>query len=159
MKQCSKCREHKDFEFYHKNKAQADGYNSYCKPCRKSYDKQWCLENRDKVLNWKKEANKKMTENTKNNKNMLNRMRNSRLKQATPLWANMEEIKNIYKTAVERGLVVDHIIPLNNPLVCGLHVQDNLRCIPKELNAMKSNKFNQDYLSLFGIKSLAKWGK
>jgi len=59
---------------------------------------------------------------------------------ATPAWYDAEEVKYIYNLAQERGLHVDHIVPLNHPLVCGLHVQDNLRCIPKELNLWKSNK-------------------
>lgn len=156
MKECSRCRTKKELSEYHKNKAQADGYSSYCKDCRKTYDKQWCLGNREKVLGWKKQANKNMTEESKANKNALNRMRNARLKKATAPWANLSEIKKIYKLAAERNLVVDHIVPLNNPLVCGLHVEDNLRCIPRELNAMKSNKFNQDYLSSFGIRGADK---
>ena len=61
-------------------------------------------------------------------------------KQAIPAWYNNEEVEYIYNLARERELEVDHIVPLNHPLVCGLHVQDNLRCIPKELNLWKSNK-------------------
>ena len=59
---------------------------------------------------------------------------------ATPAWYDADEVRYIYALAKERGLHVDHIVPLKHPLVCGLHVQDNLRCIPKELNLWKSNK-------------------
>ena len=60
------------------------------------------------------------------------------------------EIKNIYKRAREltesTGVPhdVDHIIPLSNPYVCGLHVPWNLQVLPKRLNAKKSNTFNLD---------------
>jgi hypothetical protein len=37
--------------------------------------------------------------------------------------------------------VVDHIVPLNSKLVCGLHTYHNLRVIPHSINASKSNKF------------------
>jgi hypothetical protein len=59
---------------------------------------------------------------------------------ATPAWYDADEVRYIYALAKEKGLHVDHIVPLKHPLVCGLHVQDNLRCIPKELNLWKSNK-------------------
>lgn len=36
---------------------------------------------------------------------------------------------------------VDHIIPLNHPQVCGLHVASNLQVITKTKNTNKSNNF------------------
>lgn len=61
--------------------------------------------------------------------------------QATPHWANQEVIKQIYKEATEKGMHVDHIVPLNNPLVCGLHCEFNLQILPATENLRKSNKF------------------
>ena len=34
---------------------------------------------------------------------------------------------------------VDHIIPLHNKLVCGLHIWSNLQVIPKLVNLQKGN--------------------
>lgn len=65
-----------------------------------------------------------------------------------PLWANKTAIKEIYLRArqftIETGIKheVDHIIPSNHPLVCGLHVEHNLQIITEEENISKSNKFN-----------------
>ena len=66
---------------------------------------------------------------------------------ARPSWANKETIDEIYKTAKklteETGIPheVDHIVPVKHPLVCGLHVENNLQIITQRENQMKSNKF------------------
>lgn len=67
--------------------------------------------------------------------------------QATPAWFDKEEVDYIYSLASERGLQVDHIVPLKSKYVCGLHVQDNMRCIPASLNRKKSNIYWNDMWS------------
>lgn len=50
-------------------------------------------------------------------------------------------------TGVEH--VIDHIVPLNHPMVCGLNVPWNWRIITRQQNAAKSNAFCPDQLELF----------
>jgi hypothetical protein len=67
--------------------------------------------------------------------------------QAIPKWVNLNEIKAIYEEADRLQKLdgiprhVDHIIPLQHELVCGLHVENNLQILTAEENQRKSNKF------------------
>jgi hypothetical protein len=65
-------------------------------------------------------------------------------KQATPKWANLLKIKEIYLQCPP-GYHVDHIIPLKSDIVCGLHVENNLQYLPAADNLQKSNNFKEDW--------------
>jgi len=79
----------------------------------------------------------------------LTSVRKRRHKNATPRWITAEQklamremylqAQKITKITGER-YVVDHIIPLISPEVCGLHVPWNLRVITQDENLKKSNK-------------------
>lgn len=62
-------------------------------------------------------------------------------------WADEDKIQAIYAEArrltVETGIEhhVDHIIPIKGDIVCGLHVETNLRIVPAAENLRKKNKF------------------
>lgn len=60
---------------------------------------------------------------------------------ATPPWVNLKDIEDVYKEAQYFGLVVDHIVPLQNKRVCGLHTWDNLQLLTREENCKKNNRF------------------
>lgn len=66
--------------------------------------------------------------------------------QATPVWANLQKMRAIYRAAQEAskktGVVhhVDHIVPLTSQMVCGLHNEFNLRVIPGKENLRKHNR-------------------
>lgn len=71
---------------------------------------------------------------------LWNRVRSKRVKQATPSWVDLQELKKLYINCPE-GYHVDHIVPLRHHQVCGLHVMANLRYLPAIANIRKSNKF------------------
>lgn len=79
--------------------------------------------------------------------NEYKRMRQLKIKQATPKWADKNAILEIYKKAhelsVQTGVKysVDHIIPLKGKLVCGLHIETNLAIITLADNKTKNNQF------------------
>ena len=72
--------------------------------------------------------------------------RNAAKLRATPSWANRFFIEEAYRLAELRTKMlgypwhVDHIVPLQSKLVCGLHVEHNLRVIPGVENIRKSNR-------------------
>ena len=116
-KRCPKCGIEKDFSEFSKNKGSKDGLNNWCKECFKLYQK-------DEPERWRfYRANRKALQ--------LDR---------TPIWANIEIIKEIY-TNCPKGYQVDHIIPLNSKAVSGLHVESNLQYLTEKENQVKHNKF------------------
>lgn len=74
---------------------------------------------------------------------------------ATVPWADFNEIRAVYREADRLSTItgvkhqVDHIVPLNHPRVCGLHVHWNLRAIPAGPNMSKGNNWCPEQLDLF----------
>ncbi len=71
------------------------------------------------------------------------KMYSRRFRDATPAWAELEEIENFYRNCPP-GYEVDHIIPLQGEEVTGLHVLSNLQYLTVSENRRKSNKFNPE---------------
>jgi hypothetical protein len=66
----------------------------------------------------------------------------------TPRWVDREALCLIYRAAKlarttwpELDPEVDHVIPLRNPVVSGLHVHNNLQILSGNQNRAKSNQF------------------
>lgn len=65
---------------------------------------------------------------------------------AVPKWANLGTIRLLYEAAaaVSRATGqtwhVDHIVPLQHPVVCGLHCPANLQLLPATKNLSKGNR-------------------
>lgn len=74
----------------------------------------------------------------------------TRKRNACPGWADQILIEEAYHLAQLRTKAtgiqwhVDHIVPLQSSLVCGLHVENNLQVIPAAMNLSKSNRYWPD---------------
>lgn len=95
---------------------------------------------------WKQANKGKVLENVQ--------FRKLKKKNATPIWLTKEDrrkMREMYETAqlytevLGEPFHVDHIVPISHPLVCGLHVPDNLQILPASENIEKSNKFKTDW--------------
>ena len=117
----------------------------------KEINKLYRLNNKDKIkeinrlyrLNNKQKRKQTLILTRLNNphtqKAITAKYRASQLK-ATPKFANLKKIKEIYKKC-PKGYHVDHIVPLQGKEVCGLHVEWNLQYLTKSENLSKSNRF------------------
>ena len=159
LKQCARCGVFKSRHLFGIQKKQRlDGLNYYCKECDKTYHANWQNKNREKINSYARSYRKKNTEavnftqkrcRVKNHAKIAayNMMRICKKIRATPKWANKLAIAKAYVLADYRSKLtgfkweVDHIVPLNSPIVCGLHVENNLQVITKSKNIAKSNKF------------------
>jgi len=80
----------------------------------------------------------------------LQRKRDASKIGATPKWANLFFLEEAYDLARRRTKCtgfkwhVDHIVPLQSKLVCGLHSHTNIQVIPAIHNQKKNNKFWPD---------------
>lgn len=143
MKKCTVCYVEKQLEEFaiRRRKLKSGEVKEYrksqCKECMARMRREWGKENPDKVKKY----------NTGPDKNYLTAKRRAALKYATVSWANLVEIRKLYKKAKEIEAItgvpheVDHIVPLQGANVCGLHVEYNMQVIPASENRKKSNLY------------------
>lgn len=120
--------------------------NCYCrrykqenKEAIKIKKKEYRLKNKDKI-NAAKRAYRAKTEKHRASVQARKALKRS----AMPNWVCTKEIKQFYLNCPE-NMTVDHIIPLKNSMVCGLHVPQNLTYLSHSDNARKWNKFDGTY--------------
>lgn len=75
---------------------------------------------------------------------------------SAPSWVDRKALQRLENRAREltrrTGVkhVLDHIVPVDHPYVCGLTVPWNLQVIPAGPNAAKGNRFHPDQVEAFG---------
>lgn len=131
-KRCSICEQVLPLPSFAKDKEGWDGLQHRCREC-KAVDRQ-------KFTNDNPTYNQQnYIDNSDAYKYRASLYKAAKL-QRTPSWANLDKIKEIYRTCPE-GYHVDHIVPLQGELVSGLHVEYNLQHLPASENLAKGNKF------------------
>jgi hypothetical protein len=117
------------------------------------YQKQWRSLNKEKNKKYRDSRKEKLSaefkEYYKNNKHKFNAYsakRKAQKIQATPSWADTNSILDFYECCKAFSLYtgkeyhVDHIVPLQSKLVCGLHCEANLQILASSENIRKSNR-------------------
>ena len=165
MKKCTKCKVDKPLIDFSKDKYRKDGLESRCKVCKKTssrdhyqnnkeYYKEYGRENKQKIKDYYQNnkdafrvAQSRWQKNNKDKGNAKQAKRRATKLQATPQWADLGKIQEVYKEAQRLTellgieMHVDHIVPLQGTLVSGLHVETNLQILTAVENLRKSNKF------------------
>lgn len=150
LKSCSGCASIMSVSNFHSNPTCISGLSNTCKTCASNrgqqyragnpeYHSQYRLDNKEALKDYDRQyrighLEARAASNAK--------YRAAKL-QAVPAWTNHEEVSLIYLYCPE-GSHVDHIIPLQGELVCGLHCEHNLQYLPAHENISKSNKFSTE---------------
>lgn len=117
----------------------------------------WNSKNKDKIRviqkrysdnnrELRRECCRKWQKNNKAKDAARSALKRANIKMATPAWANHKYIELFYRLAkieekrTGKSVHVDHMYPINSPLVCGLHVEDNLQLLFSSENISKKNK-------------------
>ena len=109
------------------------------------YKKQWRQKNLSSLLDYDRQRY------LKSKHIYIQRVAKRKAKklQATPPWADVKLMQSYYAMSKLLDELnpfvkhhVDHVVPLQNKLVCGLHTHTNLQILTAKQNMEKSNKFD-----------------
>jgi 5-methylcytosine-specific restriction endonuclease McrA len=145
MASCKECNNARGREWYRQNPERAAASRRAYAMANaeeiRAYSKAWREENAERL---KAQAAAWTTANLGKKAAATARRRAAKLR-ATPHWANHEFMKKFYECAErvtqQSGVKaqVDHIVPLQSKIVCGLHNHFNLTIITEWLNKSKGN--------------------
>lgn len=148
QKLCSRCHAAKPLSSFVVRAASKDGYTAACRTC---------LSDAKQITYWTRPAERAAGQARAIKAKRLRFERDPSYKRAfnlwgstkrrarpsIPPWASITDFLPICRKAIKAGpgYVLDHIVPLKHPLVCGLHVPWNLRVVLKRTNDKKGGRF------------------
>ena len=154
MKTCLDCKQTLQLSAFTNNKSAKDGLCVYCRTCmairnkayrnkdqdawqkkQKAYQQKYRAENVERLVEYRKKRYPQIKARVQHHQVLRKRKLKER---SFPHEKNM--LIEFYRKCPE-GHHVDHIVPISNPLVCGLHVIANLQYLPATDNLKKTNKF------------------
>lgn len=121
-----------------------EGCYSMCKDGIRARNKLWADKNKEvvaeRIKRWKRNNAAKNAEQCRARRQKIT-MR-SFVHEMDRMNSFYEHAATLRRDLPQFNYVVDHVVPLTHPLVCGLHVVANLRLIPERINLSKGNKFD-----------------
>lgn len=147
---CPGCTQPKAANLFGIRRASADGLSAQCRAC---------IAERNRVKYWVDPAIRAKSKAKSIDKKRERFARDPAYKRAfrlwgraqtkskVPPWVKIVDFVPVCKKALRKGLryEIDHVIPLRHPLVCGLHVPDNVRVVLRKTNAKKGNSWSLDF--------------
>jgi hypothetical protein len=135
--------------------------NGYCYECSRCHASKWKADNPARLQEYerrvwqdnKEKGRERYRDWAKKNRAKLAAkagLRRALQDRATPAWVDKLALEKIYEDCQAltkaTGVLyhVDHIVPLKNFLVCGLHVPWNLQLLTASENSRKRNLFNPE---------------
>lgn len=102
--------------------------------------KDWVAANPERAREAMRAGGRRYTQAHPEQRRIANANRHAKKRMAIPAWADTGRISEVYRRAAALGFEVDHVVPLCSPLVCGLHVWENLQVLDRPLNLSKGNR-------------------
>ena len=150
LRQCPECLKLARKRKYRENpeKQKASSKKWYEKNKRRACDRvrSYNANNIEKIREYKKEWRDKNRLRYREYMQKAAARRKAQNLRATPKWANLEAINAIYEKCARLSKEtkikhhVDHIYPLKNKYLCGLHVENNLQILTAAENLKKGNR-------------------
>lgn len=150
-RKCINCGNKKQLNEFNKQASAKSGYRSKCKNCQAIESKQYYERNKSKI-NAKSKKHYELNKRAYLEK--YARRRAAKI-QAVPKWYSeldsfiFEEMRDLCKLRYNLTNVIheiDHIVPLQSNIVCGLHWHKNWQILTRAENRSKSNKLLEKYL-------------